>query len=138
MFVTVLYAIYDPSKGVLSYASGGHDSPVVVRANGEVKLLPRVQGIALGILDGFEFESESVVLDPGDTVVLYTDGVTEAQDANGNMFGAAGLCELFEAAPPTRAEEAIQRVFGAVRSFAGTAEQFDDITCLALRRGDSL
>ena len=138
MFVTVLYAIYDPSKGVLSYASGGHDSPVVVRANGEVKLLPRVQGIALGILDGFEFESGSVVLDPGDTVVLYTDGVTEAQDANGNMFGAAGLCELFEAAPPTRAEEAIQRVFGAVRSFAGTAEQFDDITCLALRRGDSL
>ena len=132
MFVTVLYAVFEPGTGRFSYASGGHDSPLLVRPDGSSNLLPRTNGIALGVLPDFEYASNTVVLEPGDTVVLYTDGVTEAQNEEGEQFGIARLCKLFDDAPPTGEEEATARVFDNVRSFAGSAQQFDDITCVAL------
>ena len=134
MFVTVLYAVYDPRTGNFSFGIAGHDSPILVRADGEVVLLPRAEGIALGVLRGFDFESKSVALQPGDTVILYTDGITEARNDAGDMFGVDGLRKLFAGSPPATAREAIERVFAGVRDFAGAAQQFDDITCLALRR----
>ncbi len=133
MFVTVLYAIFEPESGRFSYASGGHDSPLLVRPDGSSTLLPRTNGIALGVLPDFDYASNSVVLEPGDTILLYTDGVTEAQNEENEQFGIARLCTLFENAPPTGEEEATARVFDRVRAFAGNAQQFDDITCVALR-----
>lgn len=66
-------------------------------------------------------------------VLLYTDGVTEARNEKGEQFGLGRLCRLFEDAPPQDVEEATDKVFAAVREFAGNAKQFDDITCLALQ-----
>ena len=132
MFVTVLYAVFDPNTRAYTYASGGHDSPLVVHADGTTTLLPHTGGIALGVLSGVQYRSNTVVLEKGDTVLLYTDGVTEAQDPDERQFGLRRLGDIFLEHAPRGAETATERVFEAVRDFAGTAPQFDDITCLAL------
>ena len=72
MFVTVLYAVYDPATGELTYANGGHNSPLVVHADGSSSLLPLTEGIALGVIPNLDFLENTVVLSPGDTVVFYT------------------------------------------------------------------
>lgn len=134
MFVTMLYALFNPVTGEFSYASGGHESPLVVHPDGTVDELPRIGGIALGVMPGAKYTSQTVVLAPDDTVLLYTDGVTDAQNVNGERFGLGRLCDIFAGSPPVSAHEATERVFRAAREFAGDAPQFDDLTCLALRR----
>ena len=134
MFVTVLYAVYDPSSGHITYASGGHNAPLIVRADGSSALLPLTGGIALGLAPDLEYDQTSVTLEPGDIVILYTDGVTEAMNANGEEFGIEPLREIFAESPPRSAEEASATVFEAVSAFAGETPQSDDITCLTLRR----
>ena len=132
MFVTVLYAVFDPKTRTYTYASGGHDSPLVVHADGTATLLPHTGGVALGVMPGIEYHTHSLTLEEGDTLLLYTDGVTEAQNGNGEQFGLERLQETFRERAPKAAETATSQVFGAVREFAGNAPQFDDITCLAL------
>ncbi|MDE0106584.1 MAG: SpoIIE family protein phosphatase [Bryobacterales bacterium] len=132
MFVTVLYAVYDPKTRTYTYASGGHDSPLVVHADGSATLLPHTGGVALGVMPGMEYQTHSVTLEKGDTVLLYTDGVTEAQNVDGEQFGLERLREIFRDQAPEGAETATGGVFRAVREFAGGAAQFDDITCLSL------
>ena len=132
MFVTVLYAVYDPRTRGYTYANGGHDSPLVVHADGSTTLLPHTGGIALGVVPEVQYESHTVTLQEGDTVLLYTDGVTEAQNPDGEQFGLERLREIFQDRTATSAEAATGRIFRAVRSYADAAPQFDDITCLAL------
>ena len=134
MFVTVLYSIYDPATGRLIYSNGGHDAPLLVRPDGSSELLPLTNGVALGIASDVEFSSNSVHLEPGDAVVLYTDGVTEAMNSKGEQFGVERMHDVFAASPPKTSEQAAQTMFGAVREFVGDAQQFDDITCLVLHR----
>ncbi len=136
MFVTVLYAVYDPVTGELTYANGGHNSPLVVHADGSSALLPLTEGIALGVMPGLEFRENTVVLSPGDTVVFYTDGVTEAMDSSGEQFGTHRLYEIFAASAPKDSREANRAVFEAVRDFVGETPQSDDITCMTLYRSE--
>ncbi len=137
MFVTLLYAVYDPASGELTYANGGHNSPLVVRADGRSSLLPLTSGIALGVIPDLDFLENTVVLSPGDTVIFYTDGVTEAMDDDGEEFGTARLFEVFADGPPIDSEEANNAVFRAVRDFVGDTPQSDDITCMVLYRRES-
>ena len=134
MFVTMLYAVYDPATGVFTYASGGHDPPLVVRADGTSELKPLTGGIALGVLGGFEYRQDSFELAPGDTVCLYTDGVTEATNQQGELMGIEGVQELFAASPPTGAEQSCMGMLNRVLEYTGEAPQHDDITCLTLHR----
>ncbi len=134
MFVTVLYSIYDPASGKLTYSNGGHDAPLLVRPDGTSELLPLTNGIALGVTPDVQFSSHTIQLNPGDSVVLYTDGVTEAMNANGEQFGVERIHEVFAGSPPKNSEQAAQAMFEAVRTFVGDAPQFDDITCLVLHR----
>ena len=134
MFVTMLYAVYDPTTGVLTYASGGHDPPLVVHPDGSSELKPLTGGIALGVLGGFEYRQESIELAPGDTVCLYTDGVTEATNQQGELMGIEGVQVLFKASPPADAEQAGMAMLNEVLAYTGEAPQHDDITCLTLRR----
>ncbi len=134
MFVTMLYAVFDPASGEFSYASGGHDSPIVIHSDGTVTVLPRADGIALGVLAEADFTCNTERLEPGETALLYTDGVSEAQNLRGEQFGLDRLSRVFVENPPASAEQATARVFEAVTDFAGNAPQFDDITCLALQR----
>ncbi len=136
MFVTVLYAIYDPASGKLSYANGGHNSPLIVHADGQAELLPLTDGVALGLVPDMEYQEGSVTLAPGDTVVLYTDGVSEAMNGEEEEFGNERLLKIFASGPPTNSKEANQAVFQAVDTFVGDAPQSDDITCLTLCRGE--
>jgi len=134
MFVTMLYAVYDPETSVLTYASGGHDAPIVVHADGSSELKELTGGIALGVLGGFEYRQESFELAPGDTVCLYTDGVTEATNEQGELMGVEGIQALFAESPPGDAEQSCMAMLARVLEFTGEAPQHDDITCLTLRR----
>ena len=136
MFVTVLYSIYDPATGKLTYSNGGHDAPMLVRPDGSSELLPLTNGVALGIAPDVEFSSNSVQLEPGDAVVLYTDGVTEAMNSKGEQFGVERMHEVFATSPLQNSEQAARAMFESVREFVGDAQQFDDITCLVLHRGE--
>ena len=137
MFVTLLYAVYDPATGEFTYASGGHDAPLVVQADGSSALLPLTGGIMLGVVPDFSFVQNTVTIAPGDTVVLYTDGVTEAMNGSGEQFGIERLQEIFAASAPEDSGEANQTVFDAVSSFAGDIDASDDITCVTLRRSET-
>jgi len=132
MFVTLLYAVYDPASRVLTYANGGHTLPVLIHADGTHTVLPSTNGIALGVMDGADFEQASVTCSPGDTVVFYTDGVTEAFNDKSEEFGMDRLLEIFDS-PMDNCRTTIESIFDTVTEFAGDAPQFDDITCLALR-----
>ncbi|MYD64433.1 MAG: SpoIIE family protein phosphatase [Chloroflexi bacterium] len=134
MFVTMLYAVYNAATGEFTYASGGHDAPLLVQPDGSSTLLPLTGGIALGVLPGHDYKQTSHVLQPGETIVLYTDGVTEAMNADGELFGIEGLREYFANKPPVDSEGTSQQVMQAVADFAGDAPQSDDITCLTLQR----
>ena len=134
MFVTLLYADYNPANGDLAYASGGHDAPLVIHPDGSNTLLPLTGGVALGVVPQFEYGQNTVKISPGDTVIMYTDGVTEAMNSEGEQFGLGRLREVFTAGSPASAEVACQAVFEAVRSFAGDTPQSDDITCVTLQR----
>jgi len=134
MFVTLIYALFNPETGLLTYSIAGHDPPMLVSADGAVTELPLTKGIALGIAADVVYTQESVTLEPGDTVVLFTDGVTEAMNADNQQFGLGRLTEVFEGKPPENATAANEAVFEYVRNFAGDAPQSDDITCLTLRR----
>ncbi len=136
MFVTVLYAVYDPERGEFTYACGGHDPPLAVHADGSSTPLPLTSGLVLGVAPGFQYRQHTVPVAPGDTLVLYTDGVTEAMNSGNEQFGLERLREIFTDAPPKSVREAIDSIFAAVSDFAGDAPQFDDVTCLAVHRSE--
>ena len=137
MFVTVFYATFDPESGKLAYANGGHNAPLVAHADGSATLLPPTGGVALGVLPDVTYEESAVTLRPGDLVVFYTDGVTEAENDRGEQFGLERLREVFASAPPKDVRAANAAIFDAVAAFASRAPQFDDVTCLTLRRSET-
>ena len=134
MFVTLLYGAYNPADGTFTYANGGHNPPLVVRADGSVEFLPQTKGIALGVAPVFKYQSESFKINPGDTIILYTDGVSEAMNEAGEEFGTERMSAVFEGAAPLSSEDATLKLFEALRAFVGETAQSDDITCLTLYR----
>ena len=137
MFVTLVYAVFNPQTGRLTYANGGHNPPLVIHADGSSTLLPQTGGIMLGVMDGFDFEQSAYTLERGETLVLYTDGVTEAMNEAEEEFGVERLVEVFESDPSHASDPkaATEAIFDAVHKFAGDAPQSDDITCLTICRG---
>ena len=137
MFVTVLYAVYEPDTGEFTYSSGGHDAPLIVHSDGSSELLPLTGGIALGIIPDMKYQSNTITLKQGETLVLYTDGVTEAMNNEGEQFGIERLRQVFQGSPPANSDEAARMILDAINTFAGGAAQSDDITCLTLRRSET-
>jgi serine phosphatase RsbU (regulator of sigma subunit)/predicted ester cyclase len=136
MFVTCFYAILDPNSGRLSYANAGHDLPYLHRGRGEAEEL-RARGMPLGLMPGMGYEQKEIELDVGEGVFFYSDGLVEAHDPKGEMFGFPRLRALI-------AKHAEERTLGSLLleelySFVGEGwEQEDDITLLTLRRSSSL
>src|SRR5215217_6149401 len=134
MFVTCFYAILDPRSGHLIYANAGHDLPYLHR-NGEAEEL-RARGMPLGLMPEMGYEEKEIVLQAGETTLLYSDGLVEAHDPKGEMFGFPRLRALI-------AEHGEERSLGdflmkELYSFVGEGwEQEDDITLLSLRRSSS-
>jgi serine phosphatase RsbU (regulator of sigma subunit) len=131
MFVTCFYAILDPKSGSLTYANAGHDLPYLWRGGKADEL--RATGMPLGLMPGMSYEEKELVLDPGEGVFFYSDGLVEAHDPEGEMFGFPRLRALVS-------EHSEERSLGdflleELYSFVGEGwEQEDDITLLTLER----
>ena len=134
MFITLLYAIYDPGDGSITYANGGHCPPMLVMPDGECRELPSTRGIALGLAPNREYRETTVEIPPGATVVMYTDGVSEAMNADREEFGEERLERVLMSQPPQEAADTNQRIIGAIHDFTLGERQSDDITCLTLHR----
>ena len=132
MFVTLFYAILDVKERKLRYVNAGHNPPLLIRNGGEVELL-RARGIALGVTHYIDLQEAERTLQPGDTIVFYTDGVTEAINAEEEAFGERRLIEIVRENSSLPARGIIGKVEEAVVAFAGKEPQFDDITLLVLK-----
>ena len=135
MFVTVFYAVFHQQSGRLSYVNAGHPPPLLLHADGSSEFLRLTNGIALGVADGLEFAQQDIQLQAGDYLIIYTDGVTEAFNPQNEEFTQDRLVPLFEQAPTSNVQEAVNRVIRAVDAFADSAPQSDDITCMVLHFG---
>lgn len=132
MFATVFLGMIDVDTGEMHYVNGGHEMPAVLGPNGvHAELAPT--GPAVGLMPGLEFETEMVTLEPGETLVVYTDGVTEAASAEGALYGPDRLLRCLEGHLPT-AEDVLHQVDEDLHLHTAGAEQSDDITMLAVRR----
>ena len=134
MFVTAFYAILDKRAGSIDYCNAGHNAPALVHADGRVELLDGPANIVLGAVEDAPFRGCSHQLTPGDGVMLYTDGVTEAETATGALYGTERLLNLLVAGGGSAgARDMIQSVFDDVLAHAAGAAQSDDVTALAVR-----
>ena len=137
MFVTCFYAILDPKRGSLSYANAGHDIPYLRRRGGDCQEL-RARGMPLGLMPGMDYEQKEIVLDAGEEALLYSDGLVEAHDPKGEMFGFPRLQQLL-AEHGDEKESLEDALLEELSSFVGQGwEQEDDITLVTLRRSASL
>jgi len=133
MFVTVFYGIFDTRNGSFEYCNGGHNPPYLISAGGEVRQLDNRGGVFLGALKNLEYESNVVMLQPGETLFLITDGITEAMNTREEMFGEERSQAALQMHAGKPLPELVQKVIEEVQAFAGAQEQSDDLTCLTLR-----
>jgi phosphoserine phosphatase RsbU/P len=133
MFVTVFYAVIDERNGTVVYANGGHNRPYVVGQDAVARAVPLTDGMALGVMSGLPYDSAVLTLRPGETLFLYTDGVSEAMNLENEEFGENRLEVVLAQAASLPVDEMLSQVTTAVHDFAGSAPQSDDITCLVVR-----
>ncbi len=131
MFVTCLYAVLNPKTGRLRYANAGHNLPYLATAGGVAEL--RATGMPLGAMPGMSYEENEAHLAPGDSVLLHSDGLVEAHDPSGEMFGFARLQKVVENS--SGGKRLIEECLAELGEFVGRDwEQEDDITLVALER----
>jgi sigma-B regulation protein RsbU (phosphoserine phosphatase) len=134
MFVTVFYAILDSHSHQFTYVNAGHNPPLLYRARtGELNTL-KGHGLALGVREGISLEEHSIDLEPGDLVLMYTDGVTDAINAREEEFGTERLADLVTANAHLSVQSLVDEITRAVAEFAGEGIRFDDVTMVALKR----
>ncbi len=135
LFVTVFYGVLDPATGTLTYCNAGHNPPYLLSPRNEdtVQALIRT-GMPLGIAGGVTWEQGVVQLAPGDMLVLYTDGVTEAQDGRETFFGEERLLEAVRANWGRPAQDVQDALLAEIHEFVGDAPQFDDIALMVVVR----
>ncbi len=133
MFVTLFYAVLDVSERTLTYVCAGHNPPVIFKAKTGTLMRLDAKGIALGAIEDIELEERRIILDGGDIVVFYTDGVTEAINKKEVQFGEERLITTIKANHELSADDMIEKIKGEVLAFCGDEPQFDDITLMALK-----
>ena len=133
MFVTSWEASLDIPTGHIKYANAGHNPPVVRRADGTVEFIKGRPGFVLAGMEGIQYKTQELDLNPGDIIFLYTDGVVEATNINKELYGDDRLLEAIKLIEFETMEELCNKLLGEVNRFVGDAEQFDDITMLAVK-----
>ncbi len=132
IFVTVFYGVLDPLTATLTYCNAGHNPPFYLSGQAdEVEELTRT-GIALGVLEQTDWTRETLRMAPGDALVLYTDGIPDARDSGGSMFGEERLLEVAQKAQGCTAWEVQEALLDEIHGFVGDAPRFDDITLMVL------
>ncbi len=132
MFATLFWGIIEPTDGKLSYINGGHESVVVVGPNG-VRTTLEPTGPAVGMLPDMVFEAKRFEIYPGEFLVAYTDGITEARDAGGALYGENNFMRLLDL-PAESAEDMLSRITTSLAAHTAGAEQSDDITMMIIYR----
>lgn len=135
LFVTIFYAIWDPEKQCICFANAGHNPPLLLRRDGSAQLLT-AHGMALGVVPEITMKSHTIKFLPGDTLLLYTDGVTEAMNEDFDEFGIGRLEQAVLKNRQRPAKLIARSITKAIRTHAGDTPQFDDITLVVVKRED--
>jgi sigma-B regulation protein RsbU (phosphoserine phosphatase) len=134
MFVTLFFGVYDPDTGHVRFVNAGHNPPFKVSANGTVDALPRSTDMAVAVVEDMDFTAHELMLDPGDRLVLYTDGVTEAFNPEGEQFGEERFVAVLAGETDQTTSGAAHATVKAIQVFEAGNDQSDDITILVLHR----
>ena len=134
MFVTVFYGIYTISTGEITYCNAGHNPPYILKPDGSTEVLPMPQDFLVGAIEGLEYHDQQMKLEPGETLVMFTDGVNEAMNIDFKEFGDDRLEASLKKCAGLDCQQIIDTVKADVAEFVGEAEQSDDITLFALKR----
>lgn len=133
MFVTVWMGILDVSSGILKAANAGHEYPLYKKKDGAFEVIKDRHGIAIGCMDGLVYPEYEILMEPGDEIFVFTDGLVEAEDPDKKMFGTERAVDALNEEADAGPEEIIENVKKAVGAFVNEAEQFDDLTMLCMR-----
>ncbi len=133
LFITMFYAKYSSASGKLSYSNAGHNHPIIHRSSQDSCIELDTEGLIIGVKTSVVFEERSIELISGDVLLFYTDGLTEACDSEGEMFGAARVCSHLGAVSDLPAKEIIDSLYDAVIAFSGTRSLQDDISMVVLK-----
>jgi len=133
MFITLFLGILDVVTGEICYSNAGHPYPYLKRAAGEIETLKQIHGPVVGAMDGLAYGEDSVNLGRDDQLLIFTDGITEAMDVSDQLYGEQRVIDLFESTRGAANDVLVAATLDSVESFAGEAEQADDITILALQ-----
>ncbi len=133
MFVTIFLGILNVRTGEVEYSSGGHDPPYVMSASGEIQPLELTDGVMLGVTEDFNYQSKKNLLQKGETIFLYTDGVTEAKNPDDQLFSDARLQQMLTRLQEKGTTDIIQSIRSEIEIFSEGTPQYDDITMLALK-----
>jgi serine phosphatase RsbU (regulator of sigma subunit) len=131
-FTTAFLAEYDPVRRTVDYINAGHNNPILRRASGQIERLD-VGGLPFGIQPEAKYESATVTLAPGDWLIIFTDGLVEAENAQQAEYGEARLLTAIEAGKSVEPAEMLKRLMAEVDLFVGNTPQHDDVTCLLLK-----
>jgi len=134
MFVTVFYAIYNMRTGHITYCNAGHNPPHLLRADGTIEELTQSKNIIVGAFDDIEYKEDTLQLEHGDTLVMYTDGVTEAINSQNEEFGTKRLDSILGRQGDSTCQQVIESIKAGIKEFVVDAEQSDDITMLVVKR----
>jgi sigma-B regulation protein RsbU (phosphoserine phosphatase) len=132
MFITLFLGILDIRSGKFSYTNAGHPYPYLKRASGKFDTLKQIHGPVVGAVDGMAYGEDSVRLGKDDQLMIFTDGVTEAMDVTDQLYGEQRVIDHFESVTDLSCNALVDTTLASVESFAGEAEQADDITILAI------
>lgn len=132
MFVTVWLGILELSSGKITAANAGHEYPVIGRMEGEFEIVRDKHAFVIGGMEGVKYTDYELQLEPGDKLFLYTDGVPEAENKKNEMFGTERMLKALNADGYAPVEELLRNVRKAVTEFIDGAEQFDDLTMMAI------
>jgi sigma-B regulation protein RsbU (phosphoserine phosphatase) len=133
MFVSALMGFYNIKSGKFVFVSAGHNPPLVKRGGKDYEFLRNEPCLVLGCMENAVYNEEEIMLEPGDAIYLYTDGVTEAMNANRDLFSEELLLEVMKKYKDSPPRELLFALKQEIDDFAGDAEQADDITMLALK-----
>jgi len=134
LFVTVFYCILNEQTGEVHFSNGGHNLPYIIRKNGAVEVLPKTKGMGLAIMEEMQFQTSQFTLNNGDTLYLYTDGVTEAMDIDDALYSDDRLAQFLGTLNRSNPiEEQMHDVFADIKKYVRGAAQSDDITMLMVR-----
>ncbi|MBI4788522.1 MAG: SpoIIE family protein phosphatase [Chloroflexi bacterium] len=134
MFVTVFYAVLDPARASVTYVNAGHNPPLLYRAATRQVTTLKEHGIALGVIPNISLHDCEITAEPGDVLLLYTDGVTEALNAREEEFGADRLASIVAASGHLSSDKLVDEILQSVAEFTGGGPNSDDLTIVAIKR----